>query len=231
MRAIIIAGDEEDREFLSFVLRHTGLSVARSAQVQLVTASLMENPVDLVVLAAGRSTPVLEAVRTLRTATQAPIITLTDPPTEMQHCDLLDAGVDLVLARPLSPRILTRYVRMFLRRVSAVPISVLPTVEADGVTLNPTTRTVTLPQQPPQQLTLLEFRLLYVLMTNHNQVIPIELIVERVWGYEGEGNRDLVRGLVRRLRRKIESDTDTLHYIHNLPGIGYRFAAEDAPRT
>ncbi len=35
-------------------------------------------------------------------------------------------------------------------------------------------------------------------MTNRDQVVPTEVIVERVWGYAGEGDRDLVRGLVSR---------------------------------
>jgi DNA-binding response OmpR family regulator len=74
-------------------------------------------------------------------------------------------------------------------------------VSASGISLDPETRTVHLPDKASKHLTLLEFRLLYILMTNTNQVLPIDMIVERVWGYEGHGNRELVRGLVRRLRR------------------------------
>ncbi len=84
---------------------------------------------------------------------------------------------------------------------------------------------VTLAGKEPQTLTPLEFRLLYMLMTNPDQVIPLEVIIERVWGYNGEGNRELVRGLVRRLRRKIEPDPEQAHFIHNHPGVGYRFSA------
>ena len=73
--------------------------------------------------------------------------------------------------------------------------------------------------------------LLYVLMTNEGQVMPVEELVEKVWGYTGEGNRDLVRGLVRRLRKKIEPESDRKkpdnHLIQNLPGVGYRFNVEE----
>ena len=44
-------------------------------------------------------------------------------------------------------------------------------------------------------MTQLEFRLLYTLMSNRGQVIPIENLIERVWGYEGTGSRELARGL------------------------------------
>ncbi|HIP70322.1 MAG TPA: response regulator transcription factor, partial [Anaerolineae bacterium] len=135
--------------------------------------------------------------------------------------------VDLVLQRPISPRILSRYARIFLRRGGSVPVSLLSPVQISAVQLDPNTRTVTTPNQGTKRLTPLEFRLLYLLMSNPGQVIPLETIIERVWGYSGDGNRELVRGLVRRLRRKIEPNPAHPQYIFNHPGLGYRFVASD----
>jgi DNA-binding response OmpR family regulator len=73
----------------------------------------------------------------------------------------------------------------------------------------------------------LEFRLLYVLMVNRGQVIPVDVIVERVWGYTGQGSRELVRGLVSRLRRKIEPNPHEPRFIQNVPGVGYRFSLDE----
>ncbi|MGB2964561.1 MAG: helix-turn-helix domain-containing protein [Anaerolineales bacterium] len=78
-------------------------------------------------------------------------------------------------------------------------------------------------ERNPVRLTHLEFRLLYTLITNPGQVIPTENLVEYIWGYSGEGNRDLVQGLVQRLRSKIEPDPRNPTYIINSPGIGYLF--------
>jgi len=227
MHAIVIADNEENREILSFVLRHTGLSVARSANVDLVAKSLSEKPVELLVLALDTAVQAVDSVQKLRAVSQAPLIVLVERLLESEHCQLLDAGADLVVKRPFSSRILIRYVRMFLRRAGNIPVSVLSTVIAGSISLEPSTRMVHLPDTEPQHLTLLEFRLLYILMTNTNQVIPVDTIVERVWGYEGQGNRELVRGLVRRLRRKIEPDSKAPRFIQNLPGIGYRFETVD----
>jgi DNA-binding response OmpR family regulator len=55
-------------------------------------------------------------------------------------------------------------------------------------------------------------------------VAPLDVIVERVWGYTGQGNRELVRGLVSRLRRKVEPDPGAPRFIQNVPGVGYRFS-------
>jgi DNA-binding response OmpR family regulator len=64
-------------------------------------------------------------------------------------------------------------------------------------------------------------------MVNRGQVIPVDTIVERVWGYSGQSSRELVRGLVSRLRRKIEPDPHYPQFIQNIPGIGYLFSLED----
>ena len=102
----------------------------------------------------------------------------------------------------------------------------LPRFDIDGIALDPTTRTVTVSGSPPQRLTQLEYRLFYLLVSNQDQVLPTELIVERVWGYSGQGNRELVRGLIRRLRRKIEIAPEQTRFIQNIPGVGYRFSTQ-----
>jgi len=50
--------------------------------------------------------------------------------------------------------------------------------------------------------------------------------VEHVWGYSGEGNRELVRGLVQRLRSKVEPEPRNPLYILTEPGVGYFFNKE-----
>lgn len=224
MQAIVIAENSEEREFLSYVLRHSGLSVARTATVKLVLSSLLKQPVDLILLSAKGDTAVAEDVAAIRKMSQAPLLLLHDPLTEDAMCELLDAGVDLILKRPYSSRILARYVTVFLRRAGSVPVSILTTIQSDRISLDPGTRTVALADKGAQPLTPLEFRLLYVLMSNEDQVIPTDVIIERVWGYSGEGNRELVRGLVRRLRRKIEPEAQQATFIHTHPGVGYRFS-------
>lgn len=226
MQAIIVAGDPEDRDYLSFLLRYAGLAVARTAEARHLPSVLAEHPVDLILLVFDRQSEAAEIIAETRTVTQAPLLLLGERLSESEHCALLDAGADLVLDRPFSSRLLTRHIRMFLRRAGTIPVTVLPELAASGLRLDPTTRRVSFTDGAAQQLTPLEFRLLYLLMTNQGQVIPADTIVERVWGYSGTGSRDLVRGLVRRLRRKIERDVAKQTFIENIPGVGYRFNAD-----
>src|SRR3989304_2079963 len=95
-------------------------------------------------------------------------------------------------------------------------------LDLEELHLDPSTRSVTVSGQE-RRLTQLEFRLLYVLMTHRGQVIPTEVLVERIWGYTGEGSRELVRGLVSRLRHKIGDSPDQPGLLETLPGEGGRF--------
>ncbi len=220
---MLIAPDGEEREFLSYTLRQMGLSAQGVAGVDTAVTALSQKTVDLILLAPNRTDSILNDVKALRAVSQASLLLLVDWLAEGDHCDALDAGVDLTLQRPISPRILSRYARIFLRRGGSVPVALLAPLTIGPVQLDPNTRTVSTPHLGAKRLTPLEFRLLYLLMSNPGQVIPLETIIERVWGYSGDGNRELARGLVRRLRRKIEPDPSHPQYIFNHPGLGYQF--------
>jgi DNA-binding response OmpR family regulator len=226
MRAILVARDHDEREIISFILRHAGLAVALTQELQRVASNWLERPADIVIASAGESGELEDAIKSIRAVTQVPLLIISEPVSERQHCALLAAGADLVLMRPVSPRVLTQYTHALLRRVGAIPAFVLPQIDLEGVELNPGTRTFTIQGREPRRLTQLEFRLLYVLMTNREQVVPAEILVERVWGYTGEGNRELVRGLISRVRRKVEPNPDNPHFIETIPGVGYRFSLQ-----
>jgi DNA-binding response OmpR family regulator len=119
--------------------------------------------------------------------------------------------------------LLIAQVRALARRAGTIPLSNLPEMTAVGLSLDPATRTVQVIGQSPRRLTHLEFRLLYTLMVNRGQVLSTETIVEHVWGYTGQGDRDLVRGLIRRLRLKVEPEPGQPAYILTVPGVGYSF--------
>jgi DNA-binding response OmpR family regulator len=117
-------------------------------------------------------------------------------------------------------------VKALLRRAGSVPLFSLPTLSIAGLTLDPSTRTVQIAGSPSKRLTHLEFRLLYTLMMHSGQILPTETIVEQVWGYSGKGDKELVRGLVRRLRTKIEADPRCPQRILTSPGVGYSYSSD-----
>ncbi len=222
MYALLLVQDPDEKAVLSFVLQRAGLAITTGDDLERALRIWPERPADLILL--DLSGDPLTYVRRVRADTTVPIIAIADQPSEAAHCQLLDAGADLVVTRPFSARLLIAQVRALLRRQRGIPLTSLPTMHVGTLSLDPATRTVQLAEQPPRRLTHLEFRLLYTLMIHPDQVLSTENIVEQVWGYSGEGDKDLVRGLIRRLRIKVEPDPSKPQFILTVPGLGYSFS-------
>ena len=148
---------------------------------------------------------------------------IVDPVSEDIHVAMIEAGVDWVVERPYNIRFLVAYTQALMRRSNEVAREALPTLQHDVLKLDPGRRTVQTGAGKHQRLSQLEFRLLHTLMVNKGQVLPTDTIVEHVWGYTGEGDRSLVRGLINRLRIKIEDDPNHPQYIRTIARVGYIF--------
>jgi len=227
MRVCVFVDDPNEGDLLRPILTHAGLEVNVSTNLEPALENWPQDSAELVLLASDDQSTLMKRVIMIRATTQVPLLIVTDPVSEGDLSAMLTAGADLILARPVSPRVLAIYARVLLRRVETVPSFMLGALELDEITLDPATRTVTLKDQEPRRLTHLEFRLLYVLMNNREQVVPTDVIVDRVWGYDGGGDRELVRGLISRLRRKLDPDPDQPRFIQTITGIGYMFTLEE----
>lgn len=226
MYALLLAQNSDEKAVLSLVLQRAGLAVTMSNDLERALRTWPERPADLILLALSDDDPLTD-VRRIRAETTVPVVVIVSQVGEEAHYELLEAGADLVVPRPFSARLLIAKVRALLRRAGGVPLFSLPTLTLADLTLDPATRTVQVTGQPSRRLTHLEFRLLYTLMIHRGQVLPTETIVEQVWGYTGEGDKELVRGLVRRLRTKVESDPGNPRYILTVPGVGYSLNQEE----
>lgn len=222
MRALLISQDPDEAAILSLSLQRAGMTVSRSTDLEHALQNQPEPPADLIVLAMPAGSP-LAQVRMIRAQTEIPLLLIAEQIEEAVHALLLESGADLVIVRPFGARLLIAQIRALLRRAAGLPFFTLPTLSVAELTLDPATRTVQVGAQGPKRLTHLEFRLLYALMIHRSQVLPAEILVEQVWGYTGEGERDLVRGLIRRLRAKVEPDPSQPRFIITIPGVGYTF--------
>jgi DNA-binding response OmpR family regulator len=225
MYAMLLAQDADERAVLSLVLQRTGLAVTTAADLERAMKSWLERPADLIVVAHAGDT--LTHARRIRSETPVPLVVVVDSATEALHCALLEAGADLVVRRPFSARLLMAEVQAWMRRAGTVPLFSLPALSQAGLTLDAANRTVEVAGWRSRRLTHLEFRLLYTLMTHRGQVLPTDVIVERVWGYSGRGDKELVRGLVSRLRAKIEPEPRHPRFIRTVPGVGYAFDPDE----
>ena len=224
MEAILFSPHAEETNILQVILQQSGFMVRPYRSLDQAIEAWPENPADLIlVVLSGEHAKSVMQIKQLRGHTAVPILLICDLLPEDLLVSYLESGADQVIMRPYSVRALIAQIRAVMRRGSGVPFFSLPTLTQKDIELDPSNRTVRVADREPQRLTHLEFRLLYTLMTHVGQIIPTEQIVENVWGYEGEGNRELVRGLVQRLRSKVEENPRQPQYIITEVGIGYYF--------
>jgi DNA-binding response OmpR family regulator len=221
MYALLLTKNADERAVLTLVLQRAGLAVTAGDDLGRALRIWPERPADLIVLTLGDDYQA--QIGRIRSETTVPLILISGPVDEDMHYELLEAGADLVVPRPFSARLLIAQIRTLLRRAGGIPLANLTTMSAAELMLDPGTRTVQVPHEPPRRLTHLEFRLLYILMIHRGQVLSTDTIVEQVWGYTGQGDKDLVRGLIRRLRLKVEPEPGKPRYILTVPGLGYSF--------
>jgi two-component system KDP operon response regulator KdpE len=231
MKALVFAADATEGDLLRQMIAYAGVEAEVHGEMQVVLADWSEHAADLIIITSDTTTALRECVCAVREVTQTPLLVIADPVVEVVHCDMLQVGADLVLMRPVGPRVLIAYVQVLLRRVDMVPQSFLNAFHLDNFSLDAATRSVTVKGMVARRLTPLEFRLLYVLVSNREQIVPSDTLIERVWGYVSRGDAELLRGLISRVRRKVEPDPQNPRYIENIPAVGYRFRLESSARV
>src|SRR5687767_1747618 len=149
----------------------------------------------------------IDVCRELRQRSQVPIIMVTAKVGEVDTVVGLELGADDYVTKPYRLRELVARIRAVLRRTQGrVPVE--ETVEAlvvGGVRLDPARHEVTVDGEETQ-LTLKEFELLELLMTNAGRVLSRETLIDRVWGPRYVGDTKTLDVHIKRIRAKIEPD-------------------------
>ncbi len=226
MVAYLLDHDADEAAVLMVVLQRAGFSPRSARDLDRVLQVWNDQPAEMVVVALKRgllASQVGSQISQIRAQSEVPVILVTDLLDEDIQIGLYEAGVDLIVTRPYSARLLIAQVKALMRRTGGLPFFSMPVMTLRDLVLDPSAHTIKVADRPAVRLTQLEFRLMYTLMIHPGQVIPSETLVEHVWGFNGQGDRDLVRGLIRRLRAKVEPDPQVPEYIQTVPGVGYVF--------
>ena len=227
MATILVVDDEEPiRELLRFNLEKEGYRVSVAKDGQEALKHVENDHPDLIVLdlmLPGMDG--LEVCRKLRSNPkfqQIPIIMLTAKGEEIDKVLGLEIGADDYMTKPFSPRELLARIKARLRRLN-------PKEEADDQIIVRGELQVDVSgfrvyvRGEETELTPKEFELLRVLVAHPGKVYSRDELLERIWGYEYDGDTRTVDVHVRHLRLKVERDPSNPEYIETLRGIGYRF--------
>lgn len=225
---MILAVDDDVQVLRSIrrVLEEAGYEVITASSGEEALALVAQQRPDLVLLdMIMPEMDGLEVCRRLRSDPflgRLPIIFLTAKGRPGDVATGLDSGADDYLIKPFEVVELPARVRALLRRAAGGALD----VEADEIRTSQ--MTLAIHQLAVQvegewiELTPMEHRFLYNLMSHAGQPISIEQLLREVWEYPpGVGDPKLVRVHVVNLRNKIEPDPDDPQLILNIRGRGY----------
>ena len=205
--------------------KHFRVTVASRGEEGLTLAAA--SPPDVVILDLGLpDMSGLEVCARLRAWTQVPIIVLSVRDSEVDKVQALDRGADDYLTKPFGIRELVARVRALLRRPRATRATEegggQEIVTAAGLRIDPARRQV---QQGDRTIDLTphEFDVLYLLASHPGIVFTRERLLERVWTQDIHVTERSVDTLIKRLRQKIETDTQEPTIILTVWGTGYKF--------
>ena len=164
----------------------------------------------------------IELCRRVKRYGDIPIVVLTAIDDEDTKLEVLGLYAEDYVVKPASHAEVAVRIRCILRRtwLSSVPISASYRVD-DRLSLDFLRREARTPEGT-FRLTPMESRLLQILVRNAGQVLPTELLLERIWGDTYVSANSLWE-YVRRVRHKIGDRATKPRYIQNEPGLGYRF--------
>jgi DNA-binding response OmpR family regulator len=223
---ILVVDDERKiRDLVRSYLELEGYSVlVADTGARALESASRSNP-DLVVLDLGLpDLPGEEVARTLRTASNVPIIILTAKAGEDDRVAGLRLGADDYLAKPFSPRELVARVEAVLRRANGSRPHRLSF--DDGRLEIDRDSWEVMHDGSAVELTRSEFDLLYALASHAGRVFSRYELINRVQGYDYEGYERTIDQHVKNLRRKLREDTKHPRYVLTVTGVGYRFGAK-----
>jgi two-component system alkaline phosphatase synthesis response regulator PhoP len=230
-RTILVVEDDAPlRDTLAYNLRAEGYQVLTASDGVTALDIARQKPVSLVLL--DLMLPRLdglEVCRQLRSKPETADIAILMLTARVEETDLvvgLELGADDYVTKPYAWNELRARIRALLRR--GAHKGAVDT--ADGVRqLAAGDLTVDLDRREVlrrgEEITLPArlFDLLVYFMRNRGNVLTRDQLLEKVWGYDFEGDTRTIDVHIRWLRERIEDDPANPQLIQTVRGVGYRF--------
>jgi two-component system, OmpR family, KDP operon response regulator KdpE len=168
----------------------------------------------------------LELCRHVRSQSRVPIIVLSVKGEETIKVEALDAGADDYVTKPFSMNELMARIRVALRRISTPETPEAALIEIGDFHIDVPARSVVV-RNREVRLTPKEFELLLYMARHPGKVLTHRALLAAVWGPNSVEQPEYLRVFVGHLRKKLEPNEGTAHYIITEPWVGYRFEPAD----
>ena len=166
-----------------------------------------------------------EICKKIRETKNTPILMVSAKKDDIDKIRGLGLGADDYVTKPFSPSELVARVKAHPARYERLIGSNMPQndiIEIRGIKIDKTARRVWVNGEE-KQFTTKEFDLLTFLAENPNHVFTKEELFRKIWDMESIGDIATVTVHIKKIREKIEMNTNKPQYIETIWGVGYRF--------
>jgi DNA-binding response OmpR family regulator len=223
-KKILLVDDEAAIvQSLRYNLEKNGYLVTAAGDGRSAVALAASEEPDLVIL--DIMLPLLdgiEACKEIRKTSSVPIIMLTAKDQEFDKVLALELGADDYVTKPFSLGEIIARVKARLRRQDVDHEQRDETITIGEISIDRSRQRLVV-RGEVVALAPKEFRLLHMLMENRGRIVTRQMLLEKVWGYDFEGEHQTISVHVRWLREKIEVDPNNPRHIITVRSRGYMF--------
>ena len=166
-----------------------------------------------------------EICRRIREIKNTPILMVSAKKDDIDKIRGLGLGADDYITKPFSPSELVARVKAHLARYERLigsSVKENDVIEIRGIRIDKTARRVWVNDEE-KQFTTKEYDLLTFLAEHPNHVFTKEELFREIWDMESIGDIATVTVHIKKIREKIEMNTNKPQYIETIWGVGYRF--------
>jgi two-component system response regulator VicR len=222
MKILFVEDDKVIASGLCYSLTQEGYSVTHCLNVESAKAQIEENNFDLAILdLALPDGSGYDICKMIKSKKDIPVIFLTAIDDEVNVVMGLDMGADDYITKPFRIRELLSRIKSVLRRYGKTE-SQNALIEFSDIKID-TAQAKVYKGEQEVILTSLEYRLLLIFANNEGQVLSRGQLLESLWDFAGDFvNDNTLTVYIKRLREKIEDDSQNPTIIKTVRGIGYK---------
>ena len=217
----LLEDDASIRELITYTLNSQGLEALGFAKPSDFWAAMQEKLPSLILLdimlPEEDGLHILKRLRSSSSTQRLPIIMLTAKGSEYDTVLGLDSGADDYIPKPFRMMELLSRIRALLRRTAEA--SARQGYHSGSLVVIPSRHLVQVNGQPVT-LTLKEYDLLCLFLSEPGTVFTRSRLLDEIWGYTFDGESRTVDVHIRTLRQKLG---DAGACIQTIRGIGYKW--------
>ena len=215
----IVEDDKNISEIEAFALKNSGHTVMEFDCAKSFYKKLSEKNPDLILLDImlpdEDGLEILKKIRNVPETKKIPVIMVTAKTTEIDKVKGLDMGADDYLTKPFGVMELISRVKALLRRSKGMEDDKFLSVGdifVDGE------KHMVYVGDEPCELTYKEYELLKLLIQNQGIVLKRDIIMDRIWSLDYEGESRTLDVHIKTLRQKLKDSGSRIKTIRN---VGY----------